>query len=81
MANHSLDDSFITLNLSFSQYDTLIESVAKANALTQVILSVGDLEELSTPTLHNFLWLLDELISRIGKICDDFKALQPIANT
>jgi hypothetical protein len=39
MANISLDDSFLTINFSLTQLDTLVESIGKANALTHVILA------------------------------------------
>jgi hypothetical protein len=34
MAKPSLDDYLLTINLSLTQRDTLVESLAKANALT-----------------------------------------------
>jgi hypothetical protein len=36
MAHISLDDSFLTINLSLDQYDMLVETSVKANALARI---------------------------------------------
>lgn len=77
MANISLDDSFLTINLSLTQLDTLVESIGKANALTHVILA-ADLDILDISMLHDFLWALDDLIYRAGEVCRNLKPLPPM---
>ncbi len=72
MANISLDDSLLTINLSLTQLDTLVESISKANALTHVILA-ADMSIIDISILHNFLWVLDDLIYRADEICNHLK--------
>jgi len=74
MANNSLNDSFLTINLSLTQLDTLVESIIKANALTHVILA-ADLDIVDMSMLHNFLWALDNLIYQADKVCRQLKTL------
>lgn len=69
MANSSLDESCPTINLSLQQYDALIASTTKADALVQVALS-ADLEELSPHTLHHFLWALHDVMLEASRLCD-----------
>lgn len=81
MANSSLDESCPTINLSLQQYDALMAATAKADALTQVALS-ADLEELSTDTLHHFLWVVHDVILEASHICDGLHLSQdPLANS
>jgi len=78
MAKTSLDDSLLTINLSLIQLDAITESLAKANALTQVILSVANLEDIASVTLHDFLWTLDDLIYQAVTVCAGMKAPSPL---
>lgn len=71
MAGNSLDHSRLTLNLSLDQYDVLMESIAKARALSHVILLVPDLEQVPNRILHDYFWILSDLISDIGSCCNN----------
>lgn len=81
MAENSANKASITFDLSLDQYDLLIESVSKANALVNVILSVSDLEQIPNPTLHNYFGTLNDLINDIGNSCHRLRQSQPKANS
>jgi hypothetical protein len=72
MADISLDDSLLTINLSLDQLDTLVESIGKANALTHIILA-ADMDIVDLSMLHNFLWALDDLIYSAREVCGHLK--------
>lgn len=47
----------------------LFEDIVKADALLKIILS-ADLDNVPRSTIHDVLWLLDDLISNVRKICE-----------
>lgn len=61
------------------QYDLLVESIAKADALLQIALA-ADLEEISSHAiLYNFLWTLHDIIYRVVELCSGLESQQKIA--
>lgn len=77
MANSNINlNCSVPANLSLKQYDLLIESIAKADALLQVALAV-DLEEISsTAVLYNFLWCLHDILYPITDLCSSLESQQ-----
>lgn len=59
------------------QYDTLVETSSKANALTQVVLAVTDLDLVPTEVLHDFLWALDDMLYQMKELCHSLKPQPP----
>ena len=68
------NDSFFTIDFSLNQYDALAETIAKASALTDVILA-ADLYLLSKSSLYDFLWILDDLTYRANELCKSLKLI------
>jgi len=70
MANSSINYSVPTINLSLKQYDLLVESIGKIDALVQVAM-LADLDELSSSdTLYNYLWALHDIVYRVSELFD-----------
>lgn len=79
MAESIVNYSVPVINLSLKQYDLLIESTTKANALLQVAMA-ADLEEIgSNGILYNFLWALHDLVYQVVELCDGLGSQQAIA--
>jgi len=69
MANDSLNYSTPSINLSLKQYDLLVESIAKIDALVQVAMQ-ADLQELaSSSVLYNYLWALHDIVYGASELC------------
>lgn len=75
MENINLDLSPIKLNLSLDEYDTLVESIAKANALTKILLAhtTDSLGTIVPDDLYNFLWALQDLLHEANNLCRTVK--------
>lgn len=63
------NESSLNVTLTIDQYDLLTESIAKAHALTHVISLVSDLEQIPNQILHDYLWILADLINDIENSC------------
>ena len=79
MAESIVNYSVPPINLSLQQYDLMVESTAKANALLQLALA-ADLEDIAEHgTLYNFLWALQDIVSRVAELCDSLGSKHAIA--
>jgi len=72
MENFNFDTE---LTISMDKYELLMESLDKANSLTQVILAMptSNLEDVSASTLYHFLMAIDELTYKASQLCSSFK--------
>jgi hypothetical protein len=64
------------------QFEKLTETVAKANALTQVILTIStdNLELVPTRSLYDFLWLLNDLTDQASDLCHGLRVKKVLSS-
>lgn len=61
----------LKLTISQEKYDKLVEVITRANALTQVILTMPttNIELIPSNALYNFLMILDDLTYQANELC------------
>lgn len=75
MANAILEDSLPVIKLSLAEYDIIAESLAKANAVTEVLLAmpISNLEEIPARDFYYFIWVVKDLTGNANELFQGLK--------
>ncbi len=70
-----MEKLYFKLIFSQAQYDKLVETISRANALTQVILAMptDNMEMIPSSSLYDFLMVLDSLTYEANELCHTVK--------